>query len=284
MLFEKYRPKTLDEIVGLDDVTKRIKEFLNSPDGIPHLMFSGNPGGGKTTVAKIIGTMALGNALGDFYEFNASNDRGIEFIRTSITEIAKRKPLACKYKIILMDEADNITDDAQAAFRRILEQYSQNCRFIFTCNYPNKIIEAIRSRFVKFEFKKPTPEMILKVLKKVSESEGMKLSEDQLKKYAENAKGDFRNALTILEGQTETGNTGEAWKTMTIAELRKLPVDKRIELAFLGDADAIFSRIWECTQNESAWSLVPLLCDCQHKMNMTMHKHLFLINMLRQLA
>jgi len=255
--------------------------YVNSPD---HLFITNNfTLTHNTTISKVIANTLLKNAVaGDFYEFNASNDRGIDFIRNNITEIAKRRPLTNDYKIILMDEADNITADAQAAFRRIMEQYHSNCRFIFTCNYPGKLIEPLRSRFVKYEFSKPSYEKLLEFLKVIVKKEGIICDEKQLAKYAENAHGDFRSALNLLEGNLNT-KSSEVWEGITIEKLRKLDVNSRIDLAFQGDPEMIFAKLWDLVQEERAWALLPILCDCQSKMNYSVHKTLFLAKLLQEI-
>ena len=162
---DKYRPKKFSDIVGQEYFVKRIKSFLESKN-LPHLLFAGSPGTGKTTTALVIARELYGeNSLkGNFFELNASDDRGIDVIRNQIKEFAKLKSLAdVPYKIICLDEADSLTKEAQQALRRTMERFSSSCRFILACNEMSKIIDPIQSRCVIFKFK-PLKEQSLRLL------------------------------------------------------------------------------------------------------------------------
>ena len=147
---EKYRPKTIDECILPDGIKKTFSDFLKRGE-IPNMLLSGPPGVGKTTVAK-----ALCNELGaDFYVINGSDEgRFLDTVRNSAKNFASTVSLTseAKHKVIIIDEADNTTPDVQLLLRASIEEFSRNCRFIFTCNYRNKIIEPLHSRCAVIEF------------------------------------------------------------------------------------------------------------------------------------
>ncbi len=141
---EKYRPKTVDEYVFKDEAQKHQVKNWVADGGIPHLLFSGSPGTGKTTLAKVL-INDLGVQEADVLLINASRDNGVDLIRRKITNFSETMPWG-DYKVILLDEADYISAEGQAALRGVMEQYHASVRFILTCNYPNKIIPALQSR------------------------------------------------------------------------------------------------------------------------------------------
>ena len=141
---EKYRPKTVEGYVFKDEAQrKQVQNWIND-GGIPHLLFSGSPGTGKTTLARVlINELKVENA--DVLYINASRDNGVDMIRKKITEFSETMPWGT-FKVILLDEADHISPEGQAALRGVMEQYHASVRFILTCNYPNMIIPALHSR------------------------------------------------------------------------------------------------------------------------------------------
>lgn len=198
---DKFRPQTFDEIIGQDNFVKRVKAFIESKN-LPHLLFAGSPGTGKTTTALVVARELYGEhgIKGNFLELNASDDRGIDVIRNQIKEFAKLKSLAnIPYKVICLDEADSLTKDAQQALRRTMEKYSNSCRFILACNEISKILDPIQSRCVIFKFKGLSQDALVALLDKVETDETLTFEEGSKQYLAEISKGDVRKLLNTLQ-------------------------------------------------------------------------------------
>ncbi|PKP53768.1 MAG: Replication factor C small subunit [Bacteroidetes bacterium HGW-Bacteroidetes-1] len=282
MLFETERPSTLKQIVGRDKEIKQIQDMIARPDGIPHILLSGKAGTGKTTAAIAIANEILGdNKKSNFFEFNASSTRGIDFIRNEIGgEIAKRRPLGgAPYKIILLDEADNITADAQMCLRRIMELNGRTTKFILTANYPFKLVTPLLSRCVQIQFDAIDTKTIANHLKRIAIKHKMVFTDQQLIQFAKMANGDMRLAINNLEGNVSSSSS-EFIDKLTIASINSMERDEKINIAFSADPDYIFGKLWEIVQKEKAWDKLVPLADCNHKMNNAVHKTLFLANLL----
>ncbi|QLH75483.1 MAG: replication factor C small subunit [Methanomassiliicoccales archaeon] len=197
---EKYRPKKLEDIIGQPEIVNRLKSYARSGN-LPHLMFAGPAGTGKTTSALALARELYKEAWRDnFVELNASDERGIDVVRGKIKEFARTSPLGgASFKIIFLDEADALTPDAQAALRRTMERYSTNCRFILSCNYSSKIIEPIQSRCAVFRFRPVKADDVKMYLRKIAESEGIKVSDDALDALVHVGEGDMRKAVNSLQ-------------------------------------------------------------------------------------
>lgn len=196
---EKYRPRTLDEVVGQDDITERLKAYSKTGN-LPHLLFAGRAGTGKTTCAIALARELFGiNWRQNFQELNASDERGIDVVRGKIKDFARTAPIGGKYKIIFLDEADALTRDAQSALRRTMERYTSTCRFILSCNYSSKIIEPIQSRCALFRFKPLNVEDIKKYLRYIAGREGLEITKDGYEALEYIANGDMRKAINSLQ-------------------------------------------------------------------------------------
>ncbi|MCK5415276.1 MAG: replication factor C small subunit, partial [Thermoplasmata archaeon] len=196
---EKYRPKSLSEVVGQTEVVERLKAYVKSKS-MPHLMFAGRAGTGKTTCALALVREFFGEGWKlNFQELNASDERGIDVVRTKIKDFARMAPIGSDFKVIFLDESDALTSDAQAALRRTMEMYTRTCRFILSCNYSSKIIEPIQSRCAVFSFRPLRPEDVKKYLARVAEKEGLVLQDDGIDALIYVAQGDLRKATNSLQ-------------------------------------------------------------------------------------
>ncbi|NPA74589.1 MAG: replication factor C small subunit [Euryarchaeota archaeon] len=197
---EKYRPRNLSEVVGQKEIVERLKSYVESKS-MPHLLFAGPAGTGKTTCAIALARELFGEDWRmSFHELNASDERGINVVRTKIKEYARTAaPNDVGFKIIFLDEADALTPDAQAALRRTMEKYSRTCRFILSCNYSSKIIEPIQSRCAVFRFRPLNPEAVKERLLFIAEKEGKKITDEALNAIYYISGGDMRKAINVLQ-------------------------------------------------------------------------------------
>ena len=197
---EKYRPTNLSEVVGQSNVTDRLKNYVKERS-MPHLLFAGPAGIGKTTSALALAKEMFGELWKhNLHELNASDERGIDVVRGKIKEFARTAPLGEDgFKIIFLDEADALTGAAQAALRRTMERYARTCRFIMSCNFSSKIIDPIQSRCAVFRFKPIKAEDLEKYLKFVASKEGLKITSEGYQAITYLAQGDLRRAINGLQ-------------------------------------------------------------------------------------
>jgi len=197
---EKYRPVTLEDVVSHKDITSTIEKFIEK-NRLPHLLFYGPPGTGKTSTILAVARRIYGaNYKKQILELNASDDRGIDVVREQIKQFAETRTLFSKgFKLIILDEADMMTQQAQAALRRVIEQYTKNVRFCIICNYVNKITPAIQSRCTRFRFSPlPIPE-VEKQVDTVVNAESVNITAAGKVALLKLSKGDMRRALNILQ-------------------------------------------------------------------------------------
>jgi len=199
LFIEKYRPKVRGEIVGNKEVIDKIFSVVKTGN-LPHMIFKGPPGVGKTTTALVIARQLFGEFYkANFFELNASDDRGIDVIRGDVKMFCKTSPLNATFKICFLSEIDNTTKDAQQALRRMMEQYSAVTRFILDCNNPEKLIEPIKSRCEEFHFSPLRPEDIRTRVQYIVEQEKIQITPDALQYLCEQSEGDMRKALNKLQ-------------------------------------------------------------------------------------
>jgi len=204
---EKYRPKKLDDVAGQDEIIERLKAYVRTKN-VPHLIFAGPAGTGKTTSAIALSKEIFGDTWKqNFNELNASDERGIGIIRGKIKEFARTAPIGkSKFKIIFLDEADSLTHDAQAALRRTIEKYTHICRFILSVNYSSKIIEPIQSRCTVFRFSPIKPDDIKKYMRKIAAQEKLEITPDGLETLIFISRGDLRKAINVLQVGASVNN------------------------------------------------------------------------------
>lgn len=197
---EKYRPRKLEEVSGQNAIINNLQSYVRRRN-LPHLIFSGPAGVGKTAAAVAMARELYGDTWAEnFTELNASDERGIEVVRNKIKNFARTMPIGnAAFKIIFLDEADALTDAAQSALRRTMERYSGTCRFILSCNYSSKIIEPIQSRCSVYRFKSLSYDAVASRIKYIAEKEDLDMSEDAVRAINYVSMGDMRRAVNALQ-------------------------------------------------------------------------------------
>jgi replication factor C small subunit len=239
MWVEKYRPKKISEIVNQKEIMGSLGALLKNQSEMPHLLFSGSAGVGKTSTAICISRDILGKYWQDYsLELNASDERGIGMVRDKVKKFSRFAGLDTEipFKIIILDEADEMTSDAQTALRRIIEDTAKYCRFILIANNLSKIIEPIQSRCVVFKFTRISNKEISSQLKFIAQKEKIKADEKGLETISDYADGDIRHAINILQAAASTGSIDVSsvksviglTKTKDVQDVLKLALDGKV--------------------------------------------------------
>ena len=240
MWVEKCRPKNLTELVNQKEVKGSLSGLIENQSEMPHLLFTGSAGVGKTTTAICISHQILGDSWRDYtLELNASDERGINMVRERVKKFSRFAGLDSQipFKIIILDEADEMTSDAQTALRRIIEDTAKFCRFILIANNISKIIDPIQSRCAVFKFTRIDEKEIIDQLKIISKKEKVKVDEKGLKEITNYAGGDMRHAINLLQAVASTGSITESsvkasaglTKTNDVSDILKLSVSGKIQ-------------------------------------------------------
>ena len=250
---EKYRPSKFPEIVGQDDIIKRVESLTNSLN-IPHLLFAGPAGTGKSTLALVVvKELFKENWRDNYLELNASDERGINVVREKVKNFARTKSLGeVPFKVIFLDEADALTPEAQQALRRTMENFSNTCRFILSCNYSSKIIDPIQSRCALFRFKLLEKRHIEKVIKKIIEGEKLIISPEAMEMIYEGSEGDCRRCINLLQSTASISPSINIELVSTIIASAK-PKDIKIVLdyAISGDFQKAREKLLDVMLKES---------------------------------
>lgn len=239
MWVEKYRPMKLSSIVNQKEVIGSLKSLLKNVSEIPHLMFSGSAGVGKTTTALCLAREILGEYWKDYtLELNASDERGINMVRERVKKFARFSGLDTKipFKLIILDEADEMTSDAQTALRRIIEDTARHCRFILIANNISKIIEPLQSRCAVFKFTRISEKEVVAYLEEICKKEKIKFDEKGLRTIYSYSEGDMRHAINILQATASLGIINESnvktsaglTKTSDVGEILKLAMTGKL--------------------------------------------------------
>ena len=244
---EKYRPKTLDEVAGHPHIIERLQAYAKAKN-VPHLIFAGPAGTGKTTSVLALSKELYGKTWKqNFNELNASDERGIEVIRGKIKDFARTAPIGNNpFKIIFLDEADALTPPAQAALRRTIERYTHICRFILSANYSSKIIEPIQSRCTVFRFRPLTGEDITKYMRKIAQKEKLTITPDGLETLIFVSQGDLRKAINVLQvGASVSKKITAELLFETSATAKPDDVHELIAVALKGDFMAARKKLYD---------------------------------------
>ncbi len=250
---EKYRPTKFNEIAGQEQIVKRIEALTNSLN-IPHLLFAGPAGTGKSTLALIVVRELFGeNWKENYLELNASDERGINTVREKVKDFARTKSLgSAPFKIIFLDEADALTPEAQQALRRTMENYAKTCRFILSCNYSSKIIDPIQSRCATFRFKLLEKKDVTKVIKKIAEKEKIEIDDPSIESIYEGSEGDCRKSINLLQSTASISpRITKDLITTVLSEAKPKDIKVILDYALSGDFQGAKDKLLDVMLKES---------------------------------
>jgi replication factor C small subunit len=233
---EKYRPQNFQEVKGQKEIVKRVKAFVEQQN-MPHLLFSGPAGIGKSTLALVAAKQLFGTEWRqNFLELNASDERGIDIIRNKVKDFARTRSIGdVPFKIIFLDECDALTKEAQQALRRTMENYTTTTRFILSCNYSSKIIDPIQSRCAIFRFKPLEKQEIMKIIEIIEKKESLKIDDDAKDALFDVSSGDVRRVENVLQSSAAIQKHITSELIYSLASMaRPKEVKEILELAIKG--------------------------------------------------
>jgi len=308
MWVEKYRPLKLDGVVNQKSIVDGVRNLIAKAEEMPNLLFSGPAGVGKTTLALCIAREVLGDYWKDYtLELNASDERGINMVRERVKMFARYTAMASSkipFKVVILDEADEMTGDAQTALRRIIEDSAKSTRFILICNYLSQIIEPIQSRCVIFRFTNLKEEDVVKHLESICKKEKVKYDAKALPLIYEATEGDLRHAINVLQAAASMGAINTANVNVTVGISEKAKVGEIVKLALSGKFQEARTKLIELTKvygmserdflryaNEEVQNLktssaevISALADCDYRLVSGAHPDIQLAALLAELG
>jgi len=257
---ERHRPNTLDDLVGQEEAVERMKKWVDDPS-CPHLILNGPAGSGKSSAAVAFAKDKYGDKWrSNLHEMNASDDRGIDVVRNQIKEFARESPDGdFNYKIIFLDEADNLTKDAMSALRRVMEKYSDQTRFFLSMNYLNKVIDPIQSRCTVLPFNKLQDNEIEQLITRILNEEGIEYQESAINKIVEYVDGDARRAVQTLQTSVEDGELTEDLLDVVGGQVDREVLDEMLSDALRGNMESV--------HNSLVYDVIPNTIDYSRLLN-----------------
>ena len=236
MWVEKYRPTKLSEIVNQTEIIGSLEALIKDPTDMPHLLFSGSAGVGKTTTALCLSRQILGEYAKDCtLDLNASDERGIGMVREKVKKFSRFAGMVdVPFKIIILDEADEMTSDAQTALRRIIEDTAKICRFILIANNVSKIIQPIQSRCAAFKFTSVSEQDVIARLEEIAKNEKVKTDKRGLKAIYEYTEGDLRHAINLMQATASLGGITDKNVKVSTGLTKTSDVDEVLKIALSG--------------------------------------------------